>query len=226
MLNDTIRAKYKRNRDEYNQTAAAALKSAKLEQDTGLPKMEDGTQWERNGFVFALELREDDRYIKDLSDEDQNFGKFGYKPTHLYSIKVDPDLAREHELYRITQCGPDDCYYNPDPAIAYIPNRFSVGDRAKGMAKHDLQNFYRQVEYSAYRRHMAWLANEWQYVGFVVTCSAVDGTKLGDASLWGIESDFTQDYGKETAAELQSEAQSEAKALLTSLCEQYAGSIH
>lgn len=62
----------------------------------------------------------------------------------------------------------------------------------------------------------AWCDDEWQWVGVIVTASK-NGIELGNASLWGIESE-SRDYLLEVAEDLASEAVSEAKATLGGLC--------
>ena len=58
---------------------------------------------------------------------------------------------------------------------------------------------------------------DWWYVGIVVTARRT-GIKLGEASLWGIESDSEEDYFTETVIDLAGEVIAEAKQALRRLC--------
>ena len=65
----------------------------------------------------------------------------------------------------------------------------------------------------------AWAADEWCFVGVVVTISAAD-VELGAASLWGIDCNFPggdNSYLREVAADLETEALREAGAKLNVL---------
>lgn len=68
-----------------------------------------------------------------------------------------------------------------------------------------------------FKRLRDWCNGDWHYCGVVVTASR-NGIKLGNASLWGIESDCG-DYLETVAQELAEEALAEAREILTDLCD-------
>ena len=67
-----------------------------------------------------------------------------------------------------------------------------------------------KAAYADFERLRQWCDDQWSYVGVVVTATHTDtGVKLGNASLWGIESDAGA-YLAETANDLASEALEQA----------------
>ncbi len=66
-----------------------------------------------------------------------------------------------------------------------------------------------------YNRLRQWCGDQWSYVGVMVECSQ-DDIQLGEASLWGIESDC-DDYLAEVANELCDEALEEAREAIARL---------
>ncbi len=69
-----------------------------------------------------------------------------------------------------------------------------------------------------YQRVLAYHRDEWHMMGIKVVVYKA-GVRLGDASLWGIESDGDESYFLETANDLTDEALMEAKATLARLAE-------
>ena len=65
-------------------------------------------------------------------------------------------------------------------------------------------------------RLRAYYNNDWTFVGIVATVK-VDGKELGNASVWGFESDSGDDYIRSEARNIATEALAEAKAFIASL---------
>lgn len=65
--------------------------------------------------------------------------------------------------------------------------------------------YHAAAAYADYERLRKWCADQWSYVGVVVTVTDEDDAELANESLWGIESDC-HDYLTETARELVGQA--------------------
>lgn len=87
----------------------------------------------------------------------------------------------------------------------------NAGDSAKQRAARAAMDDFKRLK--------NWCNNEWHYVGAVVTASR-DGIELGNASLWGIESD-AGDYLLEVANELAPEALEQARGTIDRLIPPY-----
>lgn len=175
----------------------------------------DRAEWHQAGFRLVARIETD-------NDPDYSYlGEFTTK-WKRGAIKVDPSEAGDSRIYPSRRG--EDVYYVP--CNSYREHR--KGLRALGYGKHAAHTLARSYVLQDMKRLRALNMQEWQYVGVVVTAYR-NGIKLGQESLWGIESygrntptfpphETSEAYCTETARDLASEAISEAERALESLC--------
>jgi len=85
-----------------------------------------------------------------------------------------------------------------------------------GYSKHEAHTRARACVLQDHRRHEDYCRGDWWVVGLIVSVS-LDGHKLGQASIWGVESDCGEEYRDELVADLTADATAEARKALADI---------
>jgi len=159
----------------------------------------DTIKWSEDGFELVARIDDDDSsdsadYLGKIYDGDDKRRPADARPME-FKKRRDEYLPVSYFLSA----------YDPDDDFKRY--RFSYSRRyARFHAEHNLRWSYERLKS---------MGQDWSMVGVIVTAYK-DGIELGDASLWGIESD-SPEYTAETAHEIAGEAIREAKGKLAEL---------
>lgn len=202
-MTEEIKEKFFENRKKCpGMGASRALAWAKQQKAVSSGPDFDGSKkivWTEGKFHIHAQLRPDSAGFEDGG----GMGSFSRKHT-TGAIPV-----RE----RCNGVWTTDCYYRPE--VTYQEHR--KGLREINFGKHEADVMARQYVREDLKRALSF-GEDWSWCGIVVEVfDAESGVLLGDASLWGINSDADADYLTSTLADIVSEARSDAMKQIESL---------
>ena len=160
---------------------------------TSLDWSSDVATWEQDGFELRATVKNDDypdlSYLGEFTDKWQA-GARHHEHLNRQTFEWFVPMVSEEEHYQ-----------------ALRDMKYGRG-RARELARSSVQcDFRRLINYG----------NDWVTVGIVLTVFR-SGIELGDAAVWGIESDCDEGYLTEMALDLAGDALEQARAALERLC--------
>ena len=173
--------------------ACGQRQSQQSQKQLGLNGVGDVATWEQDGFSLRAEVQaDDDADFSFLGEFTRNWAPGAIHHDYLDSMTFDwfVPTSTEDEHFRGLR-------------------QMKYGRRAA----HELARSYVRQDYKRLREYGVY----WWSVGIVVTVSRA-GIELGDASVWGIESDSDEGYLTEMALDLVGDALEQARAALERLC--------
>lgn len=178
----------------------------------------DKAEWTEKGFSLIAKVE---------IDANPDYSYMGEFSTDWSPWKVDPSEAGDDRIYPVNRRR-----YSSEPTAVYFHPAHSYQSHFESLratfSKSESDTLARSYVYQDMKRLRALHLGNWTYVGIVVTAYK-KGIKLGNCSLWGIESysrntpgfdpqTDSEAYFTEVARDCASEAIDQAESALASLC--------
>ena len=210
MINPKLLERYRAHRAS-GHTAKLALYYARQPEPVPLEWRNDLARWEIDGFSIAAKI--------DLDDYADSSYLGAYSTNWQPGAVADGDTLKSSGRYFYLDGGKFGAE-SVKPSRWFVPahsEESTYADlRALKYGRRLARDLARAYVHQDKRRIDRLASYDWYFIGIVVTAYQY-GVKLGQASLWGIESDSGQDYIDSTAYDLAAEALAEARDKLSEI---------